>query len=198
MRAWRSAWGLDGLIDVGNLGVPGYKCSGRPVSAEHLVSVVPVVDRPSQASLRDYDNMKSSVLVGAFATGAFAQSGAWQQCGGTGFQGSTSCVAGYHCAYLNEWYSQCTPGAESATLKTSTTAAVPSSTTSAAPGSTSSSSPGSGSGSGGKLKWLGINQSCAEFGQGTYPGTWGKEFTFPSASSIEVITKAIMSSRGGH
>ncbi|KAI0602457.1 endoglucanase [Biscogniauxia sp. FL1348] len=37
------------------------------------------------------------------------------------------------------------------------------------------------------LKWLGINLSSAEFGQGTYPGTWGTEFTFPANSSISTL-----------
>ncbi|KAI0203046.1 endoglucanase [Astrocystis sublimbata] len=36
----------------------------------------------------------------------------------------------------------------------------------------------------GKLKWLGINLSVAEFGQGSYPGTWGKEFYFPDTFAV--------------
>ena len=34
---------------------------------------------------------------------------AWAQCGGKGFPGPTSCVAGYKCVEKNEWYSQCIP-----------------------------------------------------------------------------------------
>lgn len=124
--------------------------------------------------------MKSSILAGIFATGAVAQSGAWGQCGGNGWQGATTCVSGYHCAYQNDWYSQCLPGDASTTLKTSTTTAKPSATSSAPP--TTSSSPAKG-----KFKWFGINQSCAEFGTPTYPGTWGKHFTFPSTASIQTL-----------
>ena len=115
--------------------------------------------------------MKSSILAGVFAAGAAAQTGAWGQCGGIGFSGSTSCVSGYTCVYSNDWYSQCVPGTAATTLKTTTTSSPPAST------STSSN---------GKLKWFGINQSCGEFGQNIYPGTWGKDFTFPSTSSIQV------------
>jgi endoglucanase len=116
--------------------------------------------------------MKSSILAGIFATGAAAQNGAWGQCGGIGWTGSTSCVSGYQCVFSNDWYSQCVPGTATTTLKTSTTSSAPSTSTSAS--------------SNKKFKWFGINQSCGEFGQGTYPGTWGKDFTFPSTSSIQV------------
>ncbi|EAU89893.2 carbohydrate deacetylase [Coprinopsis cinerea okayama7 len=32
------------------------------------------------------------------------------QCGGQGWSGSTSCVSGYTCTVLNDWYHQCLPG----------------------------------------------------------------------------------------
>ncbi|KAH6619422.1 glycoside hydrolase superfamily [Chaetomium sp. MPI-SDFR-AT-0129] len=123
--------------------------------------------------------MKSSFLAGLFAVGAAAQSPAWGQCGGKDWKGATTCVSGYTCTYSNDWYSQCIPGSAgpSTTLRTTTTA-KPSTTTSSGP--TGTSTPG-------KLKWVGINQSSAEFGQGTYPGIWGKTFTFPSTSSIQTL-----------
>lgn len=144
--------------------------------------------------------MKTSVLAGIFATGVAAQGGPWAQCGGNNFSGPTTCVSGYTCVYQNDWYSQCLPGAApttATTAKTSTTtkatststkatsttlktSTVSSTTTSSAPAASSSAA------TKGKLKWFGINQSCAEFGQGSYPGTWGKHFTFPSTSSIQV------------
>lgn len=31
----------------------------------------------------------------------------WGQCGGLGWTGSTCCVSGSTCTYLNDWYSQC-------------------------------------------------------------------------------------------
>ncbi|KAF9052432.1 beta-1,4-endoxylanase [Hymenopellis radicata] len=50
-----------------------------------------------------------------------AQSGAWGQCGGIGWTGATTCIAGYTCTYSNDWYSQCLPDG-SATTSTSSTA----------------------------------------------------------------------------
>ncbi|KAH9485803.1 Acetylesterase [Psilocybe cubensis] len=70
---------------------------------------------------------------------ALAQSPLYGQCGGTGWTGATTCVAGSVCNFYNEWYSQCIPG--SATTSTASTP-PPSSTskTSTAPTSTPSSS----------------------------------------------------------
>lgn len=120
--------------------------------------------------------MKSSVLAGALATGVMAQNGPWQQCGGANFQGSSTCVSGYSCIYVNDWYSQCQPGAASpTTMVTSATQSVPTSTT--------SSSPGTGSG---KFRWFGSNQSGAEFGKGIFPGRWGTEFIFPDNGAVQV------------
>jgi cellobiose dehydrogenase (acceptor) len=34
---------------------------------------------------------------------------AYEQCGGKGFTGSTTCVAKYKCVVLQEYYSQCVP-----------------------------------------------------------------------------------------
>ncbi|KAI5818979.1 glycoside hydrolase superfamily [Pyronema omphalodes] len=47
------------------------------------------------------------VLVAPFVT---AQQSAWGQCGGFNWTGSTSCVSGYSCVKLNDYYSQCQPG----------------------------------------------------------------------------------------
>ena len=41
---------------------------------------------------------------------ALAQSAEWGQCGGEGWTGPTTCVAGTTCVYSNPWYSQCLPG----------------------------------------------------------------------------------------
>jgi hypothetical protein len=35
----------------------------------------------------------------------------WQQCGGNGWSGATCCTQGLKCSFINEWYSQCEPGA---------------------------------------------------------------------------------------
>ena len=36
-----------------------------------------------------------------------------------------------------------------------------------------------------KLKWFGINESGAEFGEGKYPGTLGKEYTWYDYNTID-------------
>ncbi|CAK4622144.1 hypothetical protein AeMF1_006993 [Aphanomyces euteiches] len=63
--------------------------------------------------------MKVSVAI-AFAAssvaGAVAQSpiGAFGQCGGDVYTGSTTCIQGYECHFYSEYYSQCLPAAASA------------------------------------------------------------------------------------
>ncbi|KAJ1551547.1 hypothetical protein HK096_008632 [Nowakowskiella sp. JEL0078] len=66
-------------------------------------------------------------LIGTFAKFASAQQPLYGQCGGIGFTGSTTCVAGAVCVYTNAYYSQCLPG--SATTTTTTTTAAKTSTT---------------------------------------------------------------------
>ncbi|KAI1328018.1 cellulase [Xylariaceae sp. FL0255] len=122
--------------------------------------------------------MWSLVLASAFASTALAQNAAYAQCGGLGFTGSTSCVAGYSCVYSNTYYSQCLPGTSSATTTTAASTTLKTSTTTSAISSPTST---------GKNKFLGINLSCAEFGSGTYPGTWGVDFTFMDNSSISTF-----------
>ncbi|PYI25863.1 1,4-beta-D-glucan cellobiohydrolase C [Aspergillus indologenus CBS 114.80] len=60
-----------------------------------------------------------------------AQQTLYGQCGGQGYSGLTSCVAGATCSTVNEYYAQCTPaaGATSTTLKTTTTTAGATTTT---------------------------------------------------------------------
>ncbi|KIJ66930.1 glycoside hydrolase family 10 protein [Hydnomerulius pinastri MD-312] len=60
-----------------------------------------------------------------------AQSQAWGQCGGQGWTGATTCVAGYTCTYSNAYYSQCLPNSS-----TGGGGGTPT-TTSSAPGTTS-------------------------------------------------------------
>jgi hypothetical protein len=50
--------------------------------------------------------MKQLALL-ALANLASAQVGAYGQCGGSGYSGSTTCMSGWTCQYQNEWYSQC-------------------------------------------------------------------------------------------
>ncbi|KAJ4387789.1 Endoglucanase gh5-1 [Gnomoniopsis smithogilvyi] len=128
--------------------------------------------------------MRCLVAFTIFAAGVVAQSSAYGQCGGTGWTGATTCVSGYVCTYSSEYYSQCLPGtasstAASTTLATSTTSgtATTATTTTAAASSTST----------GKFKWFGVDESGAEFGTGTYPGTWGIDFIFPDNSSLQTL-----------
>lgn len=71
---------------------------------------------------------------------ALAQGSSWSQCGGIGWTGATTCVAGYvnyifllynhmlrstftrnTCTYLNDYYSQCIPSSATTMSTTSTT-----------------------------------------------------------------------------
>ncbi|KAI1858950.1 hypothetical protein JX265_005781 [Neoarthrinium moseri] len=123
--------------------------------------------------------MRSCLVGSAFAGAALAQGAAWAQCGGNGYSGATTCVSGYACKYVNDYYSQCQPGTAATTAAT-TTLATSTRATTTAPSATVTSSAG-------KLKWFGINQSVAEFGSNSYPGTWGKDFYFPSTEAIGTL-----------
>ncbi|KAH6643263.1 cellulase [Truncatella angustata] len=122
--------------------------------------------------------MKSLILGSALAGVALAQGSAYAQCGGSGFTGATTCVSGYTCTYQNDYYSQCVPGTAAASTTVATSVKSTSKTAAASATATSSA---------GKLKWFGINQSVAEFGSSSYPGVWGKDFYFPSTSTIGTL-----------
>ncbi|TBU53312.1 endoglucanase [Dichomitus squalens] len=115
----------------------------------------------------------------------------WGQCGGIGYTGSTVCDAGATCVETNECtslllpsslrllplahrlfairidYSQCQPS--SAT----TTATSPTSSSSLCPGTRT------------KFSYFGVNESGGEFGNTVIPGELGKDYTWPSPSSID-------------
>lgn len=103
----------------------------------------------------------------------------WGQCGGIGFSGSTVCDAGAGCVKLNDYYSQCQPGAPTAT------SAAPSSN--APSGTSTASAPSSSlcSGSRTPFQFFGVNESGAEFGNLNIPGVLGTDYTWPSPSSID-------------
>ncbi|CAL1707580.1 unnamed protein product [Somion occarium] len=81
--------------------------------------------------------MRTLAFITVFACLVFkvtAQSSAWGQCGGIGWSGATTCVSGYTCTKLNDYYSQCVPGAAPpATTVTSATPPPPSSTPTSSP-----------------------------------------------------------------
>lgn len=134
------------------------------------------------------------LTVAALTGSALAQSGAWGQCGGQGWSGATTCVAGYTCTFSNPWYSQCLPGS-APPPPASTSSARPSTTSSAAttPATTLQTSTRTTSSSGttpttapGAFEWYGVNESGGEFGEGTLPGQWGKHFIFPDPTAVSV------------
>ncbi|KAF4621138.1 hypothetical protein D9613_001150 [Agrocybe pediades] len=81
------------------------------------------------------ESFVSLVAVVALLPSVLAQAPVWGQCGGTGFTGPTTCVAGSTCTFSNQWYSQCLPsssgGTTVTTVKPTTTSAVPTSTANA-------------------------------------------------------------------
>ncbi|KAI5858929.1 endo-1,4-beta-xylanase C precursor [Tricharina praecox] len=69
-------------------------------------------------------SLSSCLLAGAQAQTTVA---AWNQCGGLQYTGSTICVSGSGCVKLNDYYSQCQPGAATVTSAvSSSTTVVPS------------------------------------------------------------------------
>ncbi|KAI0430126.1 carbohydrate-binding module family 1 protein [Xylaria sp. FL1042] len=59
-------------------------------------------------------------VIYLFGGAAFAQQQAWGQCGGINWTGETTCVSGYVCTVLNDYYSQCIPGTATTSSVTST------------------------------------------------------------------------------
>ena len=49
-------------------------------------------------------------VLAALLPFALGQSQEWGQCGGIGWTGATTCVAGTVCTVINSYYSQCLPG----------------------------------------------------------------------------------------
>ncbi|EJT70202.1 hypothetical protein GGTG_12375 [Gaeumannomyces tritici R3-111a-1] len=117
--------------------------------------------------------MRSSLLLGALAGAVAAQQAAWQQCGGTGYSGAKTCVSGYTCVVVNEWYHQCQPGSSN-----------PGNPGGGDPGTPNPGNPGGGNG---KFTFFGTNQAGAEFGDKIFPGRWGTEYIFPDTSTIDSL-----------
>lgn len=51
----------------------------------------------------------TAIFLGSM-TSSIAQSPLWGQCGGEGWTGTTFCVSGATCNFVNQFYSQCVPG----------------------------------------------------------------------------------------
>ncbi|KAJ3545968.1 hypothetical protein NMY22_g2236 [Coprinellus aureogranulatus] len=124
----------------------------------------------------------SSLVVAALAVSPALAVGPYGQCGGSGYSGSKDCDAGYTCTVVNEWYHQCLPGAATTAPPTLTTPQpTPTTPTTTTPNAGSSVCPGAVA----KFKYFGVNQSGAEFGENVIPGTLGKDYTWPSPSSVD-------------
>ncbi|KAI0773551.1 glycoside hydrolase superfamily [Fomes fomentarius] len=83
--------------------------------------------------------MKSLAAIVALATVLAVPANAvavWGQCGGIGFSGSTVCDAGTTCVELNDYYSQCQPGAAAPAPTSSPATPPPSQTGAPAPAAT--------------------------------------------------------------
>ncbi|EEA18972.1 hypothetical protein TMatcc_010486 [Talaromyces marneffei ATCC 18224] len=95
---------------------------------------------------RNQAAMKTTILLASAILGHSVSAqivGAYGQCGGVNYSGSTACVSGYVCIFLNPYYSQCVPGTAttttSSTLTTTTsktTSSTSKTTTTSAPTST--------------------------------------------------------------
>ncbi|KAL2800863.1 putative 1,4-beta-D-glucan cellobiohydrolase C [Aspergillus keveii] len=78
----------------------------------------------------------SRLALASLLAAVEAQQTLYGQCGGNGWTGATSCVAGAACSTVNQWYAQCLPAATTSTTLTTTTSA----TTTTNPGSSSTTS----------------------------------------------------------
>lgn len=118
--------------------------------------------------------MKSSfVSIFMLAGVVSAQAAEWAQCGGTGYAGTTLCVAGYSCVYVNQWYSQCQSGLASPSMSM-TTSTLSSTTSNPAPTGCQS-----------DFRYLGrVNPATNEL---SWPGT-GLAFTFTGTSATIGLT----------
>ncbi|KAK6358259.1 hypothetical protein TWF730_007609 [Orbilia blumenaviensis] len=74
-------------------------------------------------------NTIAAIALGLTASTVSAQSGPWGQCGGVQYTGPTTCVAGYSCKYLNDYYWQCIPGDQVGTTTTRSTTTTTRATT---------------------------------------------------------------------
>ncbi|KAH8789115.1 glycoside hydrolase superfamily [Hyaloscypha finlandica] len=110
--------------------------------------------------------MGISTFILLFVSTATAQSGAWGQCGGSGWTGATTCVGGYDCTYSNQWYSQCLPGtgSSSTTLVTSTASARSSTSATSIRSSSTSTSASASATSTSLTQFAGVNIAGFDFG----------------------------------
>ncbi|KAF8871533.1 endoglucanase [Gymnopilus junonius] len=125
-------------------------------------------------------------VLSALSTPVVSQVAVWGQCGGQYYSGPTTCDSGSTCVFSNPYYSQCLPGTATTSTPTSTPSSAPGGGSTGTP-TTTSPSPTNSVCPGGttKFKFFGVNESGAEFGNTVIPAKLGKDYTFPSPSSID-------------
>ncbi|KAJ6540843.1 carbohydrate-binding module family 1 protein/Glycoside hydrolase family 5 protein [Mycena vulgaris] len=107
-------------------------------------------------------------FIALLAASAQGQGAVWSQCGGQGWEGATTCVAGSTCTALNSFYSQCIPGSATTTTVASTPPASTTATsTSTATGSSGTCAPNSPAPGSGTLQLVGVNIAGFDFGCNT-------------------------------
>ncbi|KAH8147414.1 uncharacterized protein LAJ45_08570 [Morchella importuna] len=77
------------------------------------------------------------LLLSLSASSVHGAVAAWGQCGGVTYSGDTTCVSGYACIKVNDYYFQCQPGTatvSASTASTTTTAVTPTTATTTASG----------------------------------------------------------------
>lgn len=102
----------------------------RPFALKTLVGVVEQIPRgPTVLVSSNCLTMKLfsiySIVLTCFSS-VFAQQSGYGQCGGIGWTGATTCIGGWTCTSLNDYYYQCLPSSASS----SSTATAPTSGTS--------------------------------------------------------------------
>ncbi|KAM0257004.1 hypothetical protein ACHAQJ_004597 [Trichoderma viride] len=126
---------------------------------------------------------KIALLLAAYvgASGVVAQQTTWGQCGGIGYGGSTSCVAGATCSTQNSYYAQCIPATgmvtstkPATTLTTTKPTITPTTSSSSPPASTAT----------GLSQFAGINIAGFDFGCST-DGTCNVGGVYPPLKNFD-------------
>ncbi|KAI5795399.1 cellobiohydrolase II [Peziza echinospora] len=63
--------------------------------------------------------LRTVIVAAALLAPAVLAQSVWQQCGGVQYTGGKNCEAGTHCVFVNDYYSQCQPGAPAGVTTTS-------------------------------------------------------------------------------
>ncbi|KAG8831626.1 hypothetical protein FRC17_002853 [Serendipita sp. 399] len=90
-----------------------------------LTNVWEAVSTPNFSAQSCYD-VAAIDAVPRFEISVTAQAGAYQQCGGQGWTGETTCISGYTCSPVSPpWYYQCLPGGSGPTSSPRPTSSSP-------------------------------------------------------------------------